>query len=178
MKTAPLSFAKMSRSRTTSEAKRFLDNHFDLALDKKLSYSVDCLGRKFVFAVNREFTTGVLWQNVMSREGILGPILAYHRHQAGYTTDRVMVSRPVSKKKVVIEMLNLRGEALYSGIGNVRGAGIDFVVKNTAREGGQAPSAVSGRIGRSAFVFKKATTATSVYKKRPQAAPSPQESLQ
>jgi hypothetical protein len=167
----------LPRSRTTSEARRFLDNHFDLDLDKKLSYSVDCLGRNFIFSVNREFTNGVLWHNVLSRKGILGPILAYHRHLSGYTTDRVMVSHPISKKKVVIEMLNLRGETLYSGIGNVRGSGIDFVVENTPAEGGTARSAVSGRIGRSVFVFKKATTAKMVNKKRPKPAPSPPQAL-
>lgn len=72
---------------------------------------------------------------MISVKGILGIILAYDPASDGYLTDKIVVSEPLSSREINRMILNLRGETLFSGIGNVKKSRIDFTINGESSEG-------------------------------------------
>jgi hypothetical protein len=162
---ANLHFGKLDQEKAAIEMKKVLDTHLNLKLTSKNVYSVDFLGRKFIFVLVEKYASGSLVKNIISLKGIFGIILSYDSASGGYFSDKILVSDPLSSKKISLMMLNLRGKILYSGTGNVKKSGIDFTIKGEPSEG-PVRTTISGTIGSSTIDFKESTMPNKIYKKR------------
>lgn len=164
MRTSDLHFSKLSQKKLLGKRRKFLDIHLNLKLSPKLAYSINFMDREFILAFSEEFANGGLLQSVTAKEGILGIIMARDDASKGYLTDKIVVTRPTSSRRIAIEILSLQGESLYSGIGHVRRSGIDFAIRGGPSEG-RVRTAISGTIGRSGVAFKKSIMPNRIYKK-------------
>jgi hypothetical protein len=173
-KLSNLKFVKLDQKKAATEMKKVLDTHLNLELTSTKVFAVDFIGRKFIFALAKQYSNGSLLRNIVSLKGILGIILAYDRASNGYLSDKVVVSEPLSSKKINLMILNLRGETLFSGIGNVRKSGIDFTIKGESSEG-PVRTTISGTIGSATISFAESVMPNRIYKKRKQPHPELQE---
>lgn len=170
-KLSGLQFKRLDRKKAAAELKQVLYNHMNLPLSINAAYSVDFLDRKFLFVFKDEYARGNLQQNIAAKKGIIGAILSFDAASGGYVSDKIVASRPLSPNKVVeLQILNLRGQTLYSGTGNVRKSGIDFTIKGMPSEG-RVRTTIVGTIRRSAVVFGESVMPNRIYKTRRNPAP-------
>src|SRR5918994_3298937 len=151
-KLSGLQFVKLDQKRAATEMKKVLDSHLNLKRTSKNMYTVNFIGRKFIFALANKYSNGSLLKNIISEKGILGIILAYDPASDGYLSDKIVVSEPLSSRKINLMILNLRGQTLFSGTGSVGKSGIDFTINGESSEG-PVRTTISGTIGPSAITF-------------------------
>jgi hypothetical protein len=175
-KLSNLQFVKLDQKKAAREMRKILDTHLNLELTSKNMFRVDFIGRKFIFALTNQYSNGNLLRNLVSLKGILGIILAYDRASNGYLSDKIVASESLSSKKLNLMILNLRGETLFSGTGNVRKSGIDFTIKGEPSEG-QVRTTISGTIGSSTITFAESVMPNRIYKKQKQPHPELQEKI-